>query len=246
MTTQKWTDERTATLTSLVGSESPVTVATVQAAAASLGVTDRSIASKLRKMGFEVASMAKSSSPTFTEDEATALAAFVAANAGTMTYTQIAEAFQGGDFTAKQVQGKILSLELTGSVKPTEKVEAVRSYTPDEEAKFVAMCAAGAFVEDIAAALGKSVNSVRGKALSMLRTGEVTKIPAQKESHAKTEADPIEALGDVSGMTVAEIATASGKTERGIKTVLTRRGLVAKDYDGEAKRAKNEAKKTAE
>ena len=242
MTTQKWTEDRTAQLTQLVGAVTPVSVETVQAAAATLEVSDRSVASKLRKMGFEVASMAKTATATFTADEAAQLEAFVTANAGNLTYAQIAEGFMGGEFSAKQVQGKLLSMELTAHVKPTEKAEAVRSYTAAEEATFVEMCAAGAFVEDIAAALGKSVNSVRGKALSMLRTGEVTKIPSQKESHAKNEADPIEALGDISGMTVAEIATATGKTERGIKTALTRRGLIAKDYDGCAKKAKNEAK----
>lgn len=242
MTTQKWTEDRTAQLTQLVGAVQPVSVETVQAAAATLEVSDRSVASKLRKMGFEVASMAKTATATFTADEAAELESFVVANSGNLTYAQIAEAFAGGEFTSKQVQGKLLSMELTSHVKPTEKVEAVRSYTAAEEAKFVEMCAAGAFVEDIAAALSKSVNSVRGKALSMLRTGEVTKIPSQKESHAKNEVDPIESLGDISGMTVAEIATATGKTDRGIKTALTRRGLVAKDYDGAAKKAKNEAK----
>jgi hypothetical protein len=70
-------------------------------------------------------------------------------------------------------------------------------------------------------------------------------MPAQKESHAKAEADVVDTLGDLSKLTVAQIAEKSGKTERGIKTLLTRRGLVASDYDGAAKKAKNAAK-TAE
>ena len=53
--------------------------------------------------------------------------------------------------------------------------------------------------------------------------------------------DSFEALGDVSGLTVAEIAEKTGKTERGVKTMLTRRAVTAKDYDGAAK-----AKKAAE
>ena len=50
--------------------------------------------------------------------------------------------------------------------------------------------------------------------------------------------DPLADLGDVSEMTVDTIAEAIGKTPRGVKTMLTRRGLVAADYDGAAKQAK--------
>lgn len=246
MTTQKWTDERVAELLVAVGSEDPVSITSVQAAALQLGVSDRSVASKLRKLGREVTSMAKATTPTFTEDEAVALESFVVANSGNMTYAQIGENFANGKFTAKQVQGKILSRELTAHVKPTEKVEAARLYTEAEEVKFVEMCTAGAFVEDIATALGKSVNSVRGKALSMLRTGEVAAIPAQRESHAKTDVDGFSALENVESMTVEQIATALGKTDRGVKTILTRRGINVANYKGADKKAKNELAKTAE
>jgi len=242
MTVQKWTDERTAQLTALAGAESPVSADTMKSIAAQLVCTERSVASKLRKMGYEVASLAKANAPTFTDDEAQALKVFVQANSGTMTYAQIAEAFQDGDFTPKQIQGKVLSMELTAHVKPTEKVEAVRTYTEDEESLFISMCADGSFVEDIATALGKTINSVRGKALSLLRSGEIAKMPIQKESHSKAEADVIDTLGDLSKLTVAQIAEKSGKTERGIKTLLTRRGLVASDYDGAARKEKNAAK----
>ena len=46
-------------------------------------------------------------------------------------------------------------------------------------------------------------------------------------------------------MTVEEIAKAIDKTGRGVKTLLTRRGLDAKDYAGSAKKAKAEGKKAA-
>ena len=39
-------------------------------------------------------------------------------------------------------------------------------------------------------------------------------------------------------MTVEAIAEEIGKTTRGVKTMLTRRGLTAADYDGAAKAAK--------
>ena len=244
--TKKWNEETVQTLMNIVGNESPVGVATLEKAAEALGFTVRSVASKLRQLDVVVASMAKEKTSAFSEDESAKLAAFVENNAGSFTYAQIAEAFANGKFTAKQIQGKILALELTGSVKPAEKVEAARTYTEAEEAKFVKMVEAGSFIEEIAAALNKSVNSVRGKALSLSRAGAISGIPKQKESHAKEQTDAIEALGDkVASMTVAEIAAATDKTERGIKTALTRRGISCKDHDGAAKRAKAEAKQAA-
>jgi transposase len=242
--TIKWDEARTEELKALVGSESPVSGATVEKAAEALGTSVRSVAAKLRKVGFEVASMAKEHTSKFSEDEAEALREFVEANDGVFTYAEIAAQFSNGKFTTKQIQGKILSMELTGSVKPTEKVEVARTYTEQEEAAFVQMVQDGKFVEEIADKLGKSINSVRGKALSLLRSGEIDKIPAQKESHAKDKEDVIASL-DIENMTVAAIAEATSKTERGVKTLLTRRGLKASDYDGEAKKAKAEAAKVA-
>lgn len=243
---KKWSDEAVATLLNTVGSESPVSVASVEAAAQALGVSARSIASKLRQLDREVASMAKEKVAAFTPDEGAELSAFVSANAGTMTYKDIAEKFAGGKFNAKQIQGKLLALELTGSVKPAEKVEAARTYTEEQEATFVKMANAGKFIEEIAVTLGKEIASVRGKALSLTRSGQIEKIPAQKDSHAKNPVDPVTALGDkIATMTVAEIAAAVDKTERGLKTLLTRRGIKVADYDGASKKAKAEAKAAA-
>ena len=241
--TKKWSDEAVDQLMSIVGNESPVSVDAVERAAEALGFTTRSIASKLRQLDREVASLAKEKTSKFSEDETADLAEFVMANAGNLTYAQIAENFADGKFTAKQIQGKLLALELTGMVKPAEKVEVARTYTEAEEAKFIAMADNGAFIEDIAQALNKTVQSVRGKALSLTRKGQIAKIPAQKNSYAKESVDPVTQLGSkIHSMTVAEIASAIDKTERGLKTLLTRRGIKVADYDGAAKRAKAEAK----
>ena len=243
---KKWNDEVVGQLLDLVGSESPVSAGTIEKAAEALGVTVRSVASKLRQLEKEVVSLAKEKAPAFTEEEGAALKAFVTENAGQLTYKQIAEQFLSGKFNAKQIQGKVLALELTADVKPAEKVEVARTYTEAEEAKFVALVQKGSFIEDIAEALGKSVASVRGKALSLTRQGAIDKIPAQKESHAKNTVDAVEALGaKIATMTVAEIAAAVEKTERGLKTLLTRRGIKVADYDGAAERAKAEAKTAA-
>jgi len=243
---KKWSDEAINKLTAIVGNESPVSAATVESAATALEFSVRSVASKLRQLDYEVASMAKEKVSAFTPDQGAALSDFVQANEGLLTYKEIAEQFEDGAFSAKQIQGKLLALELTGFVKPAEKVEAARTYTPAEEATFVKVVQKGSFIEDIAAVLGKTIASVRGKALSLTRNGQIDKIPAQKESHANAAVDVVASLGDkIVSMTVAEIAAAADKTERGIKTMLTRRGIKVSDYDGQAKKAKAEAKTQA-
>ena len=246
--TKKWSDEVVNKMLSIVGRQSPVTAAKVQEVVDTLGedFTVRSVASKLRQMDYEVASLAKEKTSAFTDEETQALTKFVSNNNGKLTYKEIAENFADGKFTAKQIQGKLLALELTSSVKPAEKVEVARTYTEAEEQKFISMADSGAFIEDIAKALGKEIASVRGKALSLTRKGMIERIPPQRNSYAKETTDPIAALGDkIASMTVAEIAAAVDKTERGLRTLLTRRGINVADYKGADKKAKAEAKLAA-
>ena len=241
MALPKWTDERTDALTNFVGDESPVSQATVAEAAAELETSTRSISSKLRKMGHDVELASASATRAFSDAQEATLSAFVSDNSGEYTYAEIAGHFEDGAFSPKSIQGKILSMELTGHVKPAPKVEAVRTYSPDEEATFVSMVQDGAFVEAIAAELDRSVNSVRGKALSLLRSGEIDAIPRQETTKGASKEDPLAELTDIGSMGVEDIAEAIGKTSRGVKTMLTRRGLSAADYDGAAKKEKASA-----
>tara|TARA_R100001460_G_scaffold3302_2_gene10094 strand:+ start:15342 stop:16058 length:717 start_codon:yes stop_codon:yes gene_type:complete len=235
MALPKWTDDRTQALVDFVGSESPISQATVANAAEELETSTRSVSSKLRKMGFEVELASASASKSFSEDQEATLRNFVTDNSGSYTYAEIASNFEGGQFSAKSIQGKILSMELTEHVKPAPKVETVRTYTPEEEGTFVDMVNGGSFVEEIAEALGKSVNSIRGKALSLLRSGEINAIPKQKETKGSSKADVLAGV-DIESLTVDEIADQIGKTVRGVKTMLTRRGLQCADYNGAAKK----------
>ena len=244
--TKNWTEEKTAKLLDIVGSATPVSAESVADAAEQLDISERSVASKLRSLKLEVASLAVSKASPYTAEMTEELRSFVTRNAGQYTYAQIAEQVLGGAFTSKQIQGKILSMELTGMVKPSEKVEAVKMYTEAEEAVFVKMAQAGAFIEDIAAKLGKTIASIRGKALSLVRSEQLNAIPVQKESHAVNKTDGLDTLGaKIADMTVSEIAEALGKTDRGVRTSLTRRKLVAKDYNGVAKSERAETKRTA-
>jgi hypothetical protein len=233
----KWTDERTENLQTFVGDESPVSQATVAEAAERFETSSRSISSKLRKLGFEVELASANVRKAFSDEQAQELAGFVEANSGVFTYGEIAEQFGDGEFTAKQIQGKILSLELTEHVRPTPKPETVRTYSASEEEVFVYLVRDGACLEQIAEALNREVNSVRGKALSLLRTGAIERIPVQRDRVAP-QADPLETLGDISGLSVEDIAERLNKTVRGVKTMLTRRGLVASNYDGASRKEK--------
>jgi len=238
MALPKWTDERTDELVNFVGDESPISQATVADAADTLETSTRSISSKLRKMGFDVELVSASTGRSFSDDQAATLAAFVQDNSGEYTYAQIAEHFEGGAFNKKQVQGKILSMELTDHVKPAPKVETVRTYSEAEEAQFIELVNDGAFVESIAEALGREIPSVRGKALSLLRAGVIDAIPRQEHTKGTAKEDPLEGINGIEEMTVEEIADAIGKTVRGVKTMLTRRGITANDYDGRARKEK--------
>jgi|TARA_R100000234_G_scaffold108598_1_gene80093 hypothetical protein len=238
MALPKWTEERTQQLVDFVG-EGPISQAQVAEAADELETSTRSVSSKLRKMGYEVELASSVSTKSFSDEQEATLEAFVTDNSGQYTYAEIASSFEGGHFSAKSIQGKILSMELTSHVKPAEKQESVRTYSPEEEATFISMVNDSAFVEEIAEALGKSVNSIRGKALSLLRSGDIGAIPKQKETKGSSKADPLSDLnGELDGMTVEEIADEIGKTVRGVKTMLTRRGLTCADYDGAARKEK--------
>ena len=68
----------------------------------------------------------------------------------------------------------------------------------EDEGQFVSLVNDGAFIEDIAEAMGRSVNSIRGKALSLLRAGEINAIPKQKETKGSSKADPLAGV-DIDG-----------------------------------------------
>jgi hypothetical protein len=203
-----------------------VTEENIESLVKELNFPRRSVAAKLRSMGLEVPS--KAEAPKFSADETKAFSDYLTANSGQQTAEEISKNFAGGKFTSRQVMGKALALELTSHVKKTEKKEKPKTYTADEEAKIHTLVGQNAFLEDIAAALNKPVNSVRGKLLSM-----DLKAP-QKNKKAPVEGGSYPELEKLAPtMTVAElVAHYAGKTERGIKTALSRRGVAAKDYPG--------------
>lgn len=239
----KWTEENTNTLTSQFPAGQVAEASTVEEVAEMLGTSVRSVSAKLRRLGYEVASTAKSRQPSFSQEESQALQSFVESNPGRFTYAEIAQNFMDGEFTAKEVQGKLLSMQLTPLVKKAEKVVAEKSFNDKEEADVIRLAQAGKFIEEIADYVKREIAEVRGKALSLLRSGAINALPKQKVTKARTTEDPLTQLeGEIADLTVAEIAKKLEKTERGVKAMLTRRGITCADYDGEAKRNKADSK----
>lgn len=245
MSKYNWTAETTEVLIGVVGTDVDVVVsrAIIETAAEIIeGTGTRNITGKLRNMGYTCESMAKVSTVTFTPEESTALADFANANAGSLTFAEIAAVFADGKFDPRQIQGKLLSMELSSIVKPTEKVEVQKQYTDEQEVVFISMVIRGECIEDIATEMGKEVKSARGKALSLLRKGDIDFIPITRDKVVKPEIDLFGDL-DMEAMTVEEVSNVTDKSIRGVKTTLTRRGLDCVDYKGSVRKAKIEAKK---
>jgi predicted transcriptional regulator len=244
-----WNDESTAQLIAKLEGISYVSQDTLKEIAEDLGHTARGVGSKIRSMvkNGEISVEVQKASEVVrnawaTEDEE-ALVDFLTQNDGQMTYSEIAAVFLGGKFGSKVIQGKVLSLELTDKVKKAEKAAAKRTYTDKEEAIYIEMAGQGASLEAVAETLGRPLNSIRGKGLSLQKEGRIQDIPHQSTSTAKVREDWMATVVDkLDSMTVAEIAEATGKSERGIKNTLTRRGLSCVDHNGAGKREKLDAK----
>jgi hypothetical protein len=224
MAKYEYTDEMEAQMTEVCASG--VTEDVIEALCEEFDFPRRSVTAKLRKMGFDVPKK-PGAAPVFNDEQTAALKSFLEENSGELTAEEIAVQFSNGDFTARQINGKALSMEMTQHVKPAEKKVTPRSYTEAEEAQISELVEAGKFLEDIAEAVGKPVNSVRGKLLSM-------GLKAPQRDKKNTKSDPYEGIEEMTDKTVDELAEHFGKTARGVKTVLTRRKLACADYTPKA------------
>ena len=226
MSNYKYTDEMVARMQEVCAGG--VTEDKIEALVAEFGFNRRSVAAKLRSLDLEVPS--KVEAPKFTAEETEAFKAYVTSNSGSQNAEEISNGFANGKFTSRQVMGKALALELTSHVKKTEKKDKPKTYTTAEEDKIRSLVSAGKFLEEVADALGKPVNSMRGKLLSM-----DLKAP-QKNKKEAVAGGSYPGLAEIApGKTVAELVAhySTGgevKTERGVKTALSRRNVAAKDY----------------
>ena len=215
-----YTDEMVARMES--AANSGVTEPVIQELCDEFEFPRRSVTAKLRKLGFDVPKK-PGAAPVFSPEQTDALSSFLSDNSGTYTAEEIAETFSDGDFTARQINGKALSLEMTQHIKPAEKKVTPKTYTAEEETTIESMVTDGRFLEEIAESVGKTVASVRGKLLSM-------GLKATQRDKKASKSDPYEGIDGMTDQSVEALAEHFGKTVRGVKTVLTRRGLSCADY----------------
>ncbi|MGH7885203.1 MAG: hypothetical protein ACRENO_05855 [Thermodesulfobacteriota bacterium] len=228
MTNYTYTEEMVAKMKNVASHG--LTEKDIQAVMDDFGFPRRSVTAKYRKMGFDVPAKEKEA-PKFSASETVELSDYLSENSGVHTAEELANYFSttwGREVTARQINGKALSLEKTGDIKPAEKKTTPKTYTSAEEAQISTMVSKGAYLEDIATALGKAPNSVRGKLLSM-------GLKATQRNKKETKNDPYEGLEDMLSLTVDEIVAEFAKnglekTARGVKTALTRRKLACVDY----------------
>lgn len=239
----KWTDERTNTLIGIVGAEDPVTQETVKEAAETLETTPLSVAAKLRKLGYNVESVSATRTKSFTDEQEATIRSVLESEPNKHTPADLSVILFGNEEKAKQVQGKVLSMDLSHLLMRVPPKVVVKKFTDEETDKIAELINSGAYLEDIAEAMGRDIKQIRGKALAMQRS-HGTAFPPQRDKKTKTPVDPFDGL-DVASLTVEELAKELEKTERGIKTMLTYRELTAKDYDGAAKAKKNAEKRAA-
>ena len=93
-------------LVDFVGSESPISQATVVEAADELETSTRSVSSKLRKMGFDVELASASASKSFSDEQEATLANFVTDNSGSYTYAEIASTLKAEHLVLSQFKEK--------------------------------------------------------------------------------------------------------------------------------------------
>ena len=215
-----YTDEMVARMEAAASPE--VTEAVIQELCDEFEFPRRSVTAKLRNLGFEVPKK-PGAAPVFSAEQTDALSSFLSGNSGSYTAEEIAETFADGQFTARQINGKALSLEMTQHIKPAEKKVTPKTYSAEEESTISSMVEGGSYLEEIADAVGKTVASVRGKLLSM-------GLKAPQRDKKASKSDPYEGIDGMTDQTVEALAEHFGKTVRGVKTVLTRRGLSCADY----------------
>ena len=96
--------------------ESGVTEEVIESLMEDFDFPRRSVTAKLRKLGYDVPKK-PGAAPVFSAEETDALSVYLADNSGVYTAEEISDSFADGKFTARQINGKALSLEMTSHVK---------------------------------------------------------------------------------------------------------------------------------
>lgn len=238
-----WTEELTAKLVSIVGQDTDTEISqeVISQTAESLDVGVKNVATKLRHMGYPTEKVATAS--VWPDEDTSKLHDYLTNNSGVSTAAETATQLFGEKYSQAQVRGKALSMNLASNFKKVEPKVAESKYTEDETNLIISMTQDGKSIEDISAAIDKEVNSIRGKCLSLVQKNLIEKIPYTSQLKQTTVQSAIDTVEDVTVMTVADIAVAIERTEKGVKAILTNRGLDCVDWKGSERKAKILAKK---
>jgi hypothetical protein len=191
--------------------------------------SERSLASKIRSMGYKVEAKGKVIIPKqYTEQEEAVIRELCKDPENLPFQEDIADKL--GKET-KSIGGKLISMGIYGVKKRDLKAPAEKLFTEADEAVIMEMIKGDSdvFIEDIAEKVGKSVKQVRGKLAGMRVKGVKTRNKVAAKPKVYTEEVVAGIKADIAkGMSLEDIAKARGLNERGMQTTLTRLGVLAK------------------
>ena len=191
--------------------------------------SERSLASKIRSLGYKVEAKGKVVTPKrYTEQEEAIIRELCKDPQNLPFQEDVAE--KVGKST-KSIGGKLISMGIYGVKKRDLKAPAVKLFTEADEDVIMAMISDNdeVFIEDMAEKLGKSVKQVRGKLAGMRIKGVKTRNKAAAKPKVYTE-EVVEGIKEdlANGMSLTDIAKVRGLNERGMQTTLTRLGVLEK------------------
>lgn len=195
-------------------------------------VNFRSLSAKLRFSGYKLETKpVKIGAKTFTEEDEAVILEMTSDPDNMPFLEDIAERLGKG---VKQVQGKLVSMRISGVYKKEKAVaeKAPRLFSEEDEAVILEMTSDEnnlPFIEDIAERLGKEVKKLRGKLASMKIRGIKTKNPAPGPKKVFTEEVKSKiAHMNNQGIKVPEIASKLGLNEISLRCQMGKMGILKK------------------
>lgn len=141
-----------------------------------------------------------------------------------VTYVEATEIADSLEIEIKSLAPKLRSM----GIEVGKKAGNAKKFTEQEERRLQAMVAKGAFIEDIAEALQKTVPQIRGKLLHMQLSA-----PTKNKKPQKTPIYTEEFVGKIktdldAGMDIEAVAKKYSVNPRGLKSQLSKLGIIEK------------------
>ena len=191
------------------------------------GVSEQSLASKIRFMGGKVEPKGVTQVKKFTAQDEQIIREMTA-NPNNLPYLEeIAERLGKG---WKQVRGKLVSMRIKGIKKRDIKEKPAPTFSEEQKTIIRRMASAEppAYLEDIAEKLGFSVPQIKGILASMRIKGVVSKNSKPKKEKIYTDELKAELRELVKSHTIEEIAEMKNLNFFGLRSILGKMGLIEK------------------